>query len=71
MTGSDLIVEIPWIIFALLMAVIGLRLRRSRRLAARPRAREARQLSEGRGSSSGALASAGDPAGDEKHESPH
>jgi hypothetical protein len=37
MTGSDLIVLAPWIIFALCLLVLGTRLLRARRPAPRPR----------------------------------
>jgi hypothetical protein len=36
MTGSDLIVVAPWIIFAVWLAVLCVRLFRARRLAQRP-----------------------------------
>ncbi len=41
MTGSDLVVEIPWIVFGLSLAAICLHLRRSRRFPRRPRSRKA------------------------------
>lgn len=65
MTGSDLIVEIPWIIFALAMAVIGLRLRRSRRGSGRPSVPPERQPGERRVGRSEALTRTGDPDGNE------
>ncbi|HEY2077518.1 MAG TPA: hypothetical protein VGH53_14385 [Streptosporangiaceae bacterium] len=40
MIGSDLIVEIPWIVFGLTLAAVCLRLRRFRRLSGRPGDRE-------------------------------
>jgi hypothetical protein len=40
MNGSDLIVEIPWIVFGLSLAAVCLRLRRFRRVSGRPRDRE-------------------------------
>ena len=36
MTGSDLIVVVPWIIFAVCLAVLCIRLLRARRTAQRP-----------------------------------
>jgi hypothetical protein len=65
LTGNDLIVEIPWIIFALFMAVIGIRLRRSRRLLGRRRGPEARQPSEDRAGGSAASTNGGDTAGND------
>jgi hypothetical protein len=65
LTGNDLIMEIPWIIFGLFMAVIGVRLRRSRRLLGRRRVPDARQPGEDRAGGSAALTSAGDTAGND------
>jgi len=45
MIGSDLIVEIPWIIFGVLLAAACLRLCRIRRSSGRPRAPESHQAS--------------------------
>ncbi|HTZ93064.1 MAG TPA: hypothetical protein VMB74_11765 [Streptosporangiaceae bacterium] len=44
MTGSDLIVEIPWILFGLFLAGIGFRLRGFRRLPGRRRNLKTREL---------------------------
>jgi hypothetical protein len=46
MIGNDLIVVIPWILFALSLAAVCLRLRRFRRASDRPRDREPQQPAE-------------------------
>src|SRR5262249_6667900 len=46
MNGNDLIVEIPWILFGLLLAAVCLRLRRFRGSSGRSRGREPEQLSD-------------------------
>jgi hypothetical protein len=64
MTGSDLIVEIPWIVFGLLLAVVCLRLRRFRRLSGRSPDRESQPPSVD-GNDSPAIT--GEPAGNDHH----
>ena len=46
MFGNDLIVEIPWIVFGLLLAAVCLRLRRFRRVSGRSRDGEPQQPAE-------------------------
>jgi hypothetical protein len=65
MTGSDLVAEIPWIIFGLSLAAICLRLRRSRRFPWRPRSREAQPYSGDRSDRSAQLASTAEPNGND------
>jgi hypothetical protein len=60
--GSDLIVEIPWIVFGLLLAAVCLRLRRFRRFSGRERDRES-QPPSGDGNDSSAIAD--EPAGND------
>ena len=43
MIGNDLIVEIPWIVFSLLLSAVCFRLRRFRRLSGRSGDRESRR----------------------------
>lgn len=64
MFGSDLIVEIPWIVFGLLLAAVCLRLRRFRRLSGRSSDRESEAPSVG-GNDSSAITS--EPAGNDHH----
>jgi hypothetical protein len=62
MTGSDLLVEIPWIIFGVLLAAACLRLRRIRRFARKPREPESRRVS---GDDNDSSANTGEPAGND------
>ena len=64
MMGNDLIVEIPWIVFGVLLAAVCLRLRRFRSSSGRSRGREAEQLSD---EGNERPAQAGEPAGNEHH----
>jgi hypothetical protein len=64
MIGSDLLVEIPWIVFGLLLAAVCLRLRRFRRLSGRSRDREAQPPSAD-GNDSSAINN--EPTGNDHH----
>lgn len=64
MNGSDLIVEIPWIVFGLALAAVCLRLRRFRRRSGRSRDREPQAPPEA-GNTSSAIT--GEPAGNAHH----
>jgi hypothetical protein len=54
MTGSDLIVEIPWILFGLFLVGIGFRLRRFRRFTGQPPSRQVQPSDEDRSGDSSA-----------------
>jgi hypothetical protein len=66
MIGSNLIAEIPWIIFGVLLAAVCVRLRRFGRLPGRQSHLESRQPTEGCGDNSAARANAGEPGGDDR-----
>ncbi|HUB39510.1 MAG TPA: hypothetical protein VMA72_11715 [Streptosporangiaceae bacterium] len=65
MNGSDLIVELPWIVFGLALAAVCLRLRRFRRRAGRSGDRELETPAQA--GSGGSSALTGEPAGTEHH----
>jgi hypothetical protein len=65
MIGSDLIVEIPWIIFGILLAAVCVRLCRFRPFSGRQRDLGSREPSEDGSHSSAAPASASEPVADE------
>jgi hypothetical protein len=64
MIGNDLIVEIPWIVFGLLLAAVCLRLGRFRRFSGRSRDRESQQAADDGIDNS---ATTGEPAGNDHH----
>jgi H+/gluconate symporter-like permease len=64
MIGNDLIVEIPWIVFGLLLAAVCLRLRRFRSASDRSRGRESQRPSDDGDESS---ANNSEPAGNDHH----
>jgi hypothetical protein len=65
MIGSDLIVEIPWIVFGVLLAAMCVRLCRFRRFSDRQQDAESRQRFEDGGVSSAAPARADEPVVDD------
>jgi hypothetical protein len=64
MIGNDLIVEIPWIVFGLLLAAVCLRLPRFRRFSGLSRDRESQQAVDDGNDSS---ATTGEPARNDHH----
>ena len=64
MIGSDLIVEIPWIVFGLLLAAVCLRLGRTRRASGRSLDGEPQQPAEDDHASSANIT---DPTGNDHH----
>lgn len=69
MSGSDLIVELPWILFGLFLVGIGFRLRGFRRLPRPPRDVEAHRP-ESDENSSASLSCSGDSAGNDRRGAP-
>jgi hypothetical protein len=65
MIGNDLIAEIPWIIFGVLLAVTCVRLCWVRRFCGQQEDLESRQSAEGGGHSSADPASAGEHGADD------
>jgi hypothetical protein len=70
MTGSDLIVEIPWILFGLFLAGIGFRLRGFRRLPGRPRHPKHHEPGKDEATSSAGATPSGDSAGTDRPSRP-
>jgi hypothetical protein len=64
MIGNDLIVEVPWIIFAISLVAVCLRLRRFRLLSGRSRDRDAHRPSDDGNDSS---ANTSKPGGNDHH----
>jgi hypothetical protein len=64
MSGSDLLVEIPWIVFGLSLAAVCLRLRRFRRFPGRERHRQPEPPTKAGNESSEIT---GEPGGNDHH----
>jgi len=65
MIGNNLMVEIPWIVFAVLLAAVCVRLCRYRRFSDRQQDAESRQHSEDGGDSAAVQTSAREPGRDD------
>jgi hypothetical protein len=70
MTGSDLIVEIPWILFGLFLAGIGFRLRGFRRIPGRPRGVKPHEPRKDEASNSAGVLPPADSSGNDRQRPP-